>query len=283
MRSVEWRLLRTEAPHNPHYNIAVEEAITFGGRFPVGTIRFWRNANAVVVGRFQCIANEVNITACSNFDTKIVRRFTGGGTVYHDLGNLNYTMVAPKGFSNTTENPAKTFHTIGQVFKRTLRILGIEARFVPKSESIDVNGRKISGMAATNLKGIILVHGSLLVSSNIERMSQVLNKNPKSPIKYTQSQRTSVTRISDELQQDIDIEEVEEILTTSFEEILDIELEKGGLSSEEEFQASLLYRSKYATHAWQVGECWPCVNALSTKSIQKLELLCVPAEDQGKR
>src|SRR2546429_6802969 len=80
-------------------NLAVEEAIprmVGEGKAP-STVRFWHNSNTIVIGCFQSARLEVNLEACKEMGTEIVRRFTGGGAGYHDSGDLNYSISLPEG------------------------------------------------------------------------------------------------------------------------------------------------------------------------------------------
>jgi Lipoate-protein ligase A len=88
-----WRFLDEEW-EDPYFNMAVEEAVARSvgeGKAP-NTIRFWRNPCAVVLGKFQQVSGEVNLRACQKWEVCVIRRFTGGGAVYHDPGNLNYSV-----------------------------------------------------------------------------------------------------------------------------------------------------------------------------------------------
>jgi len=89
-----WRLLDVEYRDDPFMNMSVEEAIpreVGEGKAP-NTVRFWHNSNTIVLGCFQSATLEVNFDACKETGTTVVRRFTGGGAVYHDAGNLNYAV-----------------------------------------------------------------------------------------------------------------------------------------------------------------------------------------------
>src|SRR5881628_1017661 len=94
-----WRLVDLEYRDNPFMNLAVEEAIprmVGEGKAP-STVRFWHNSNTIVLGCFQSAELEVNFEECKETGTKVVRRFTGGGAVYHDGGNLNYAISLRRG------------------------------------------------------------------------------------------------------------------------------------------------------------------------------------------
>ena len=91
----KWRLLEVEYPDRAGLNLAIDEALlykTAENKSPP-VVRFWRNRNAVVIGYSQCVEAEVNLELCHTLNVEIVRRITGGGAVYHDLGNLNYSIV----------------------------------------------------------------------------------------------------------------------------------------------------------------------------------------------
>jgi lipoate-protein ligase A len=89
------RVLLYETPEDPYMNLAFEEAFVrvLSLRNPCPTLRIWRNKNAAVIGYFQKADEEVKLDVASKYDVAITRRFTGGGAVYHDLGNINYAIA----------------------------------------------------------------------------------------------------------------------------------------------------------------------------------------------
>src|SRR3989442_7324941 len=101
-----WRLLDTEYRDDPFMNMSVEEAIprAVGEGSAPNTVRFWHNSNTIVLGCFQSADLKVNYDACKETGTQVVRRFTGGGGVYHDAGNLNYAISLKKRHSLLPEN-----------------------------------------------------------------------------------------------------------------------------------------------------------------------------------
>src|SRR3989475_11534795 len=122
------RLVDMEDRDNPFMNMAVEEAIprvVGEGKSP-STVHFWHNSNTIVIGCFQSARLEVNMEACKETETEIVRRFTGGGAVYHGSGNLNYAISLRKGrplgsglklqtrFLKISERPAHGCHKSGE-------------------------------------------------------------------------------------------------------------------------------------------------------------------------
>src|SRR5215467_12538343 len=130
-------------------NMSVEEAIPRAvgeGRVP-NTVRFWHNSNTIVLGCFQSADLEVNFDTCKETGTEVVRRFTGGGAVYHDAGNLNYAISLPKGnLLVPTSDLQEVFRKLSEGSVQGLRRLGVNAEFLPIND-ISVGGLKVSGAA----------------------------------------------------------------------------------------------------------------------------------------
>ena len=245
-----WRLLDIEYG-NPYMNMALEEAIArkVGELLVPNTIRFWRNLNSVVVGRFQSVALEVNLDACKRYKTKIVRRFTGGGAVYHDQGNLNYTICFCKEHRLFKKDSLETFSAVAQAVIEGLKILGVSAEF-ESPNSVQISDLKISGLAGSIKWGAVLCHGSLLVNSNLEILTEVLHvdklDNRDVRCKYVPSARKKVTTLSAQLQRDVSIQEVKEALKTAFEDSFSITLVPGEPTKDELSLAQRLCREKYS-------------------------------------
>ena len=255
-----WRLLDVEWPDKPYYNLAVEEAIALAvevGKAP-NTLRFWRNDNTVVIGRLQCVSLEVKLRECLNYGVKVVRRFTGGGAVYHDLENLNYAVSLRRPTLIPGDDVGLGFRKVGEAVALGLRRLGVEACFVPVND-LQVGGRKISGMAGSLLQGLLFIHGCLLVGSNLEVLSKVLRiPREKLESKGVKAPRARVTTLRDEVGRSLSMEEVKEALALGFEEAFNIKLERGKLTSWELEKAEELYREKYSTVEWNLGPCVFC-------------------------
>ena len=236
-------------------NLAVEEAIprmVGEGRAP-NTVRFWHNSNTIVIGCFQSAPLEVNFDACKETGTTVVRRFTGGGAVYHDAGNLNYAISLKKGHAIVSDsNLQQVFRKLSEGAVQGLRAMGVQAEFQPIND-IQVNGRKVSGAAGSIRWGAVFHHGCILVSSDLAILGKVLNV-PKAKLadKHVASVQKRVTTVRDELGRDVSTREVQTAIVHGIEASYGVRLEKDELSREELVLAEDLYRSKYRRSEWNL-------------------------------
>ncbi|MHC1601423.1 MAG: lipoate--protein ligase family protein [Candidatus Nezhaarchaeales archaeon] len=271
-----WRLLRVEEPANPNLNLAIEEAL-FRTLNCEGLIRFWRNNNAVVIGRFQCPLSEVNYDKALELKVRVVRRFTGGGAVFHDLGNLNFTFM----FKAANRSLAQMFGVVGEIVSDALKRIGVNASFKPINDII-IDSRKVAGLAGTAWNDRILVHGCLLVNSNIDILSMVLNVSSEKLIdKAVSSIRARVTTLSLEVKREVPIADVEEAILHEAKSKLDIsELREEGLTEDEAILARDLYREKYLSVEWLASLCKACpLREVHAEKIRKLVEVARPDKD----
>lgn len=254
------RLLDLEY-EDPHYNLAVEEAISIavGEGISPETLRFWRNANTVVIGRFQCASLEVDFRRCLEHGVQVSRRFTGGGAVYHDYGNLNYALSLRRDNPLVGEKLFKAFELVGKGVAIGLIELGVkESTFRPIND-VQIGDRKVSGMAGLIARDYIFVHGSILISSNLEILAQVLNvPQEKLRDKFVRSVRQRVVTIEEALGRKTGIPETKDAMRKGLEGIFGVEFEGGGLLEEEEELAKELFERKYSTLEWSLGPCKGC-------------------------
>ena len=152
---------------NPYENLALEEAL-FCNHTGGDLLFLWQNAPCVILGRNQDAAQEVNLPLARKLGVPVVRRNTGGGAVYHDLGNLNFTYITRDSCEGDT--PYAAFL---QPLMELLWALEIPVEFNGRND-LCVDGRKISGSAARVRDGWLLHHGTLLVSSELARMDELL-------------------------------------------------------------------------------------------------------------
>lgn len=171
-----WRLSRLEV-NDAFTNMAVDEAIMTARieeRVP-NTLRFYRwKPSAVSIGRFQDVFNEVHVENCKGHGVDIVRRITGGGTVYHDFeGEITYSVVV-KEEDLGTQDMVVAYNTICNGLIEAAKILGINANFdlgYPRNcPNIAIDGKKISGSAQFHKGGVLLQHGTLLLDVDLTKM-----------------------------------------------------------------------------------------------------------------
>ena len=148
--------------HDPAFNQAFEEYV-FERVAPEATlIVLWRNAPAVVCGCYQNAFAEVDMLRAKEQDVKVIRRISGGGTVYHDLGNVNYSVIAP---ADGAVDYARFIAPVAEALNK----LGIPAA-MNRTCDIAVNGLKVSGSAQKTAKGRVLHHGTLLYDTDLHAL-----------------------------------------------------------------------------------------------------------------
>jgi lipoate---protein ligase len=236
-------------------NMAVEEAIprvVGEGKAP-STVRFWHNSNTIVIGCFQSARLEVNTEACKETGTEIVRRFTGGGAVYHDSGNLNYAISLRKGHPLVPgQNLQSVFEKLSEGPVQGLRKLGVKAEFQPIND-IQVDGKKVSGAAGSIRWNTIFHHGCILVNSDLSILGKVLNV-PKAKLedRHVMSVQKRVTTMRDELGREISTREVRDAIVDGIESCYGVRVEPGVLTKEELGMAEELYQTKYSRLEWNL-------------------------------
>lgn len=184
--------------HDPFFNQAFEDYV-FRTFREDEVLLLWRNRPAVVVGCYQNICREVHVRALLEQNIPVVRRMSGGGTVYHDLGNLNYTLI-------TGQSGALDYDRCLAPVLRALNALGVPAQ---KSRTCDmtVDGKKISGSAQKIANGRVLHHGTLLFDADLTRLDEITTgrKNNAFCSKGTQSAICAVTNLRPYLREDCEI------------------------------------------------------------------------------
>jgi len=153
---------------DPPYNLALEEVMAAQADAPFAML--WRNRPAVIIGRNQNACREFDSACARERGISVVRRMTGGGAVYHDLGNLNYSIFA---FETSTNKRYVDFAPFAEPVLTALRSLGVAAEFSGRNDIL-VGGRKVSGSAKCVHAGRILFHGTLLFDVDFDAMTAVL-------------------------------------------------------------------------------------------------------------
>ena len=229
------------------WNLAWEEALLTLRSESVFLL--WRNGPTVVIGRNQNAWEEVHWPTMEKYAIPIVRRISGGGAVYHDLGNLNfsYLLNAPLGEIDTA---SLTLPII-----LYLRKIGVDAEPSGRND-ITVQGKKISGCALHKQHGRLLFHGTILFQTNLERLAEVLNI---SDLKYSSSAipsvRSRVGNVAEFLPSDKSLEEFQEELLDFMKEKESIHEEQ--LTPQERQRIKLMQKEKYRQHDWNYGVSRP--------------------------
>lgn len=186
----------------PYFNQAVEEY--FLKNSDENIFMLWRNDNAIIVGKHQNTLAEINVDNVKEREIKVVRRLTGGGAVFHDLGNVNYTFIMGYG----AEGAKVDFKKYNQPIIDVLANLGVKAHFSGRNDIL-IDDQKFSGNAEHiyHQKQRVLHHGTLLYASNVKDISDALKVNPlKFEGKARKSVVSRVTNISSHLKEDIGVE-----------------------------------------------------------------------------
>lgn len=236
-----------ENPSNdPYYNLAFEEFLFHKAeRENRGFAMLWINAPAVVVGRFQNTRGEVNAAEAASRDIAVVRRITGGGAVYHDFGNLNYTFVFPQ-----DEGEPHEFARFAEPIVSALGSMGLRAKVDGRNDMTTVEGgKKISGTAQHASKSAILHHGTILFDVDLEILQLLLTVDPaKFTSKGLPSIRSRVTNIRKLLKTPMSMPEFRETIRSHLN-LPDEKLSSGELALVEQ-----LAKEKYRTWEWNWGK-----------------------------
>lgn len=244
---MKWRIVELQT-HDAYFNMAMDEAISEGimnGSSPP-TIRFYTwKPGAVSIGYFQSMKDEVNLDTCKELGIDCIRRWTGGGAVYHDAKReITYSLIAPA--SLFPKNIIKSYEVICGWIVDGLRTLGIDAVFNPVNDVL-VGGKKISGSAQTRRGGILLQHGTVLYDTDLATMFSVLNvSRQKITDKMIQTAQERVTSILKH--KNVDKKDVYMSLLKAFTK--DKDYEAGTWNENEIARAKELAEQKYKTKEW---------------------------------
>ncbi len=229
---------------DPAYNLAFEETV-LDRRTQGDCLLLWQNENTVVVGQNQNAEAEIDRAFVEANDIRVVRRMTGGGAVYHDLGNLNYTFITDAG-----DAAALSLERFTRPVVDALRGLGLNAE-APGRNDILVDGKKVSGTAQRLAKGRILHHGTLLFDSDPDMVAGALRADPeKFRSKSAKSVRSRVGNIRGALPEDMELPAFWAYLKRAF---AGSGLREETLSPEELAALEELKRSKYGSWEWTYG------------------------------
>ena len=230
---------------NPYYNMAFDEYCLESLPIDEPVFFLWQNRPAVIVGYNQEVNTEVNLDYLKEKGIDLVRRVTGGGAVYHDLENLNYTIVG------RSEDLERDYPEYAALMMKALQALGVPATLSGRNDIL-VEGKKVSGFAKRVCKNRLMVHGTLMYNVDVDVLTHVLNPSTtKLQSKGIASVRSRVTNLCNYLPELSDLQafknRLEEILSNNYS---DAEYK---LSETDLAHIQQLTDEKFATWEWNYG------------------------------
>ena len=229
---------------DPHENLAQEKFLTFCTEPEECILFLWQNDHTVVIGRNQNCWKECRTAELEAAGGHLVRRLSGGGAVYHDLGNLNFTFCLRKKEADVPRQLS--------VICRALSKFGLEAELTGRND-LTVGGRKFSGNAFFDSRGFYYHHGTLLVETNVSEMTRFLQPSEsKLRSKSVDSVRSRVVNLS-ELCPEITVESLSRAMREAFSEVYGMPAEDFPESRREDREIRL-HRETFASREWTYGE-----------------------------
>ena len=229
---------------DPYHNLALEEALLNSVGEGECILYLWQNARTVVIGRNQCAYAECRIDRLERDGGSLARRLSGGGAVYHDLGNLNFTFITdPEGFDKARQN---------RVILSAVRRSGIDASISGRND-LTVDGRKFSGHAYYKSGKACYHHGTLMLDVDKDALSEYLSVSPlKLRSKGVGSVRSRIINLS-EIKPGISVKELEGNLVSSLSEVCGLSAQR--LREEELDSAEIdALAEKYSSAEWKYGD-----------------------------
>lgn len=237
--------------NDPRYNLAFEEYCFkhLDIKEDEEYVILWINGPAIIVGKNQNTLEEVNQEYVDQNNIKVVRRITGGGAVYHDLGNLNFSIL-----TLASDNERIDFKKYNIPIVEALGKLGINAELSGRND-MTINGKKFSGIAQSVWKKRVLNHGTLLFDTDLDVLSKALNvKQDKIASKGIKSVKSRVANIKSYMTEKGDMDKFKNTLLKTIFEKENSDPVEYKLSKEDLDNIDKLFEEKYSTWEWNYGE-----------------------------
>ncbi len=233
---------------NPYFNLALEEYLLKELDLGEDLFMLWQNSPAIIVGRNQNTWDEINHAFVEENKIAVVRRLTGGGAVYHDLGNLNFTFIARGQRTGDYD-----FESFAKPIVAALRSLGVAAEFAGRNDIL-VAGKKVSGNAQYRHGNSVLHHGTLLFDTDMNNLVRALHVSQEKLVsKGVASVRSRVTNIKEHLPHPLEMEEFKAALVKALFQAEGGQKAEYRLSGRDLARVEELVRTKYGTWEWNYG------------------------------
>ena len=230
---------------DPYFNLAAEEYLL--KNFAEDVFMLWQSESAIVVGKHQNALAEINHRYVDGNGIKVARRLSGGGTVFHDPGNLNFTFI-----KNVDRIDQVNFKVFTQPIVEVMKKLGLEAYTTGRNDLL-LDGKKISGNAEHVYKKRVLHHGTLLFDSHLDKLRNALKVDlSRFEDKAVQSNRSEVTNIANFLKKKMPIGEFSDFIFEGIKSSYP-NARVFQFSEEDEKAIQQLRDEKYATWDWIYG------------------------------
>ena len=240
---------------DPHWTLAAEEYLLKNFTQPV--FRLWRNESSIIIGHYQNAYAEMDMDYVRRNNIKVVRRLTGGGAVFHDLGNLNFTFVEAR---KSGEDASAMFRRFTAPILEALNNIGVKAYLEGRNDLL-IEGKKFSGNAVCIHRKRTLQHGTILYSASMNTLGAALKSRPEKFIgKAVQSNRSRVTNICEHLLPDrfpkgVQINDIqgfraylEEFICSRYPDIRPYSYTEEDMSA-----IGKLLEEKYSKDEWNIG------------------------------
>ena len=234
------------ASTNPSYNLALEQYVFDHLDRSASYFMLWQNHNSIIVGKHQNTVAELNAAYVAEHDIQVVRRLSGGGAVYHDMGNLNFTFI-----TDVVAGEAFDFSAFCSPVVSALRSLGVNAEIAGRND-MTIDGGKFSGNAQYIREGRVMHHGTLLFDSDLNILSQALRVPPDKYIsKGATSVRSRVTNIRPHLNKDISLRAFWDVLRDYM--MAESHIQPYRLTDADEAIVKALQATVYSQRSWNYG------------------------------
>lgn len=233
--------------NRPQFNLALEQYVFESLNQFDEIFLLWINEPSIIVGKHQNTIQEINIDYIKENNINVVRRLSGGGAVYHDYGNLNFTII-----SKNQDTSAFNFETFTRPVIEVLAKLGIDAKFTGRNDIV-IGDKKFCGNAQYMKKNRVLHHGAMLFDTDLGVLGKALKvSKDKIESKGIKSVISRVTNIKDHLEEDIDVEDFKQILLEHMFEGND-KIQEYKLTEEDYENIDRLMEERYNTWEWNFG------------------------------